>query len=398
MTDVERYLETHPWISFQLRLEPPRQAWQLIGEAQSKCDHLTRVPLRSDVAQELYQLYLAKGALATTAIEGNTLTEDDALAAVQGTLSVPPSREYQRQELLNIVQACNDIEQFLMSKGRQPITPELIQEWNEAVLHKAVHDPDVVPGQYRTHEVIVGNVYRGAPHGDVEHLVERLCQWLNGSDFSDLEKALGPVGAAVVLSVIAHVYIAWIHPFGDGNGRTARLVEFAILLGHGLPSPAAHLLSNHYNLTRDRYYRILAEASRSGGDLMPFLTYAVEGFVDGLREQITTVTESYLLDLVWRDYVDEQLAHSEASPTRKERWKRLAVDLFRHASSGWVLKRDLHTLSPELATLYAGKAMKTRTRDVNEMAVLGLIEVSGRRVRARRERVLGFRPPTVAAS
>lgn len=55
---------------------------------------------------------------------------------------------------------------------------------------------------------------------------------------------------AIFKAVVAHLYLAWIHPVGDGNGRTARLVEFQILLSSGVPSPAAHLLSNHYNQTR----------------------------------------------------------------------------------------------------------------------------------------------------
>ncbi|MCY3923933.1 MAG: Fic family protein [bacterium] len=75
------------------------------------------------------------------------------------------------------------------------------------------------------------------------------------------------------------------HPFADGNGRTARLLEYAILARSGVvPFPAALLLSNHYNLTRDRYYRELEAADRSG-TITGFVQYAVQGLVNGLREQ-----------------------------------------------------------------------------------------------------------------
>jgi Fic family protein len=87
---------------------------------------------------------------------------------------------------------------------------------------------------------------------------------------------------AILKAVVAHLYLAWIHPFGDGNGRTARLVEFQILLSSGVPSPAAHLLSNHYNQTRSEYYRQLDRASKSGGELAPFIEYGARGFVAGL--------------------------------------------------------------------------------------------------------------------
>jgi hypothetical protein len=58
------------------------------------------------VAQGLHRLYLEKGALATTAIEGNTLTENEVLQHLEGTLKLPPSKEYPGQEIDNIVGAC----------------------------------------------------------------------------------------------------------------------------------------------------------------------------------------------------------------------------------------------------------------------------------------------------
>jgi Fic family protein len=118
---------------------------------------------------------------------------------------------------------------------------------------------------------VVGNVYRGAPAEDCEHLLERLCEWLNGQDFTPRE-GMDAI-YAILKAVVAHLYLAWTHPFGDGNGRTARLIEFHILLSAGVPSPAAHLFSNHYNLTRAEYYRQLDRASKSGDDLIPFLSH-----------------------------------------------------------------------------------------------------------------------------
>lgn len=390
------YETSHPWIQFTMGLDLPRDFWLLLGESQSKCDHLAAVPLRNDIATDLYTLYLAKGALATTAIEGNTLTEEDAIAEVRGELKVPPSREYQRQELMNIIEACNRIDQFLLVHGPEPITPELIKGWNADVLRDLELQEDVIPGEYRTHSVGVGNVYRGAPAEDLGYLMDRLCEWINSPEFNNtLEEYLGRVGAAIVKAVVAHIYIAWIHPFGDGNGRTARLLEFAILEGQGIPSASAHMLSNHYNLTREMYYRALADASQNGGDLRPFLIYALRGFVDGMREQIKTITDGYLLDLVWRDFVDTQLATSKASTARKERWKTLAIELFRMPPENRSIhKRDIHKLSADVAYLYAGRDIKTRSRDINEMRALGLIR--GRNIiTARRDRVIGLRPPTV---
>ena len=64
------------------------------------------------------------------------------------------------------------------------------------------------------------------------------------------------------------------HPFGDGNGRTGRLLELAILLEAGLPQPVCHLLSNHYNLTRASYYREPDRGSRTSDGIYGFIAYA----------------------------------------------------------------------------------------------------------------------------
>src|SRR3954471_974864 len=80
---------------------------------------------------------------------------------------------------------------------------------------------------------------------------------------------------AILKAVLAHLYIAWIHPFGDGNGRTARLIEFELMVRAGVPLPAAHLLSDHYNRTRAVYYIELDKTSHGHFELEPFVRYAL---------------------------------------------------------------------------------------------------------------------------
>ena len=70
--------ETHPWINFTLDARSLNHTtWLLLGEAVSKMEHVAGVPLGPDAADRLHSVYLAKGVLATTAIEGNTLTEEE---------------------------------------------------------------------------------------------------------------------------------------------------------------------------------------------------------------------------------------------------------------------------------------------------------------------------------
>lgn len=230
--------KTHPWLRFRINLgDVGPEFWLCLGEAASKCEHLARVPLRPATAEKMHQLYLAKGAAATTAIEGNTLTEAQVLRAVEGRLEVPPSKEYQKQEVENIIAACNQINERLAAGTLPPLDAGLIRSYNRQVLQGLPLGEDVVPGEFRLHSVLVGHVYRGAPAEDGALLVDRLREWLGGEEFKS--KPEMELVNAIVKAVLAHVYLAWIHPFGDGNGRTARLIEFHLLMSAGMPSPAA---------------------------------------------------------------------------------------------------------------------------------------------------------------
>ena len=338
-------------------------------------------------------LYLAKGALATTAIEGNTLTEAQALEAVQGQLRLPVSQEYQRQEIENVVAACQTIERDVFEgDGRYEITSKRLADLNREVLGDLELEDGVVAGEYRAGSVVVGNIYRGAPAEDCEFLVEQMCSWLNGPDFAQVDDPRASFLRAFLRAVAAHLYIAWIHPFGDGNGRTARLVEFGILTAAGVPAVSAHLLSNHYNTTRNAYYRQLDLASRSGGDLSPFLAYAVEGLVDGLEQQLDEV-RGVNYESAWREYVDERLAGKSTPATRRRRELVLALP-----TTETVPRSRIPTLTPGLAAMYAGKQAKTVSRDINALVELGLIERGQRGIRARAETMLGFRPQTADGS
>ena len=364
MTSSRTYERTHSHISFQINLaKAPYIFWMLLGEAQSKTEHVAGVPLRPDVAKELHELYLAKGALATTAIEGNTLSEEDVIKRIEGKLDLPPSREYLGQEIDNIVAAANAVFAKLYAGEDSRVRFEQVSDFNRQVLHGLAVDEGVKPGAIRTHDVGVGR-YHGAPHQDCEYLLRRTCDWLN-----DDESFNAPPGQeiafAVIKAIVAHLYLAWIHPFSDGNGRTARLVEFQILAAAGVPLPAAHLLSDHYNRTRTEYYRHLDKSSKGRDGILGFLMYAVQGFVDSLREQLDLVRHQQM-DVTWRNYIHETLSGSS-----NERRRHLVLDLTDR--KGPVPISELSAISGRVAQDYAGVTERTLARDVKQLESEGYL-------------------------
>jgi len=387
-----RYEETHPWIDFRvdLRLASP-EFWMLLGEARSKIDHIAKSLLNPTVASEMHIVYLAKGVLATTAIEGNTLSEEDARLRIEGDLPLPPSQEYLGQEIDNIVAAYNEIKDELVSGVAPPMSRATIETYNRLILGNLDLEEGVVPGEVSTHSVAVGG-YVGAPREDCAFLVKRLAEWLNGPDFTPPNPQWA-LPMAIVKAVVAHLYLAWIHPFGDGNGRTARLMELRILLEAGVPTPATHLLSNHYNQTRSEYYRQLRQASRGDGDPLPFLNYALQGFVDGLRDQLKTIRDQQFADR-WEQHVYQQFGRTNSGARLRQRQLVLEMSKFDEP----LPRAQLRKLSPSLVEMYHGKTDKTLTRDINAVVAMGLVRREGRSYIPNKHVIEAFLPVTAEAT
>jgi Fic family protein len=330
----------------------------------------------------LMAIYFAKGVNATTAIEGNTLSEDEVLKRLTGQLELPLSKEYLGKEIDNMIAAYNGVVAAVAEGRHVAVSIETLCNLNSQILDGLKLEPGVVAGKLRHHDVAAGP-YRAAPHQDVPELLRTLCEWLE-TGFEPSQDDQG-IPYAFMRAVVAHIYVEWIHPFGDGNGRLGRLVEFLVLISSGVPLPAAHILTSHYNDTRTEYYRQLNEASRNGGDLRPFLTYAAQGFVDGLTGAIKHLHEQQER-LMWQALVDEEFAKKKHTPT-SNRQRLLALELGRSRES--LTRTELRRL---ISDEYEGKTTRTVTRDINQLMRLGFIRSSAGRYRANLSLVRGMRP------
>jgi len=387
-----KYQKTHPWISFEIDLtRADHFFWLQMGEIASKCETLSGVPLQPTFAKELHKIFLTKGVMATTAIEGNTLSEEQVRQQVDSTLKLPPSQAYLQQEIQNIISICNREVDLQIKNSEEKLTlcSELVCSYNRRVLEGLELEEGTMPGKLRNHSVLVGTVYRGAPAEDCPYLLKRLCEWLSGPYFDPPEKDL-EAPYALLRAIVAHIYIAWIHPFGDGNGRTARLVEFHLLFTSGLPLPAAHLLSDHYNRTRSKYYLELDRASKSGGDILPFIKYAMQGFLDGIRGQIAMV-RAHQMDISWENYVHGKFSKKQSSPTQKRR-RELILELSKH---DWISTSEIEMLTPRLAKAYAQAGDRMLQRDLNAVQEMELIERKWGKVRANKRVIQAFLPARI---
>lgn len=373
MTSTRQYESTHPWLTFKLDLSSLQyRTWLLLGEADSKCSHLAGAPLTPSVAAEMHAIYLSKGIHGTTSIEGNTLTESEVRQRIEGDLPLPRSREYLGTEIDAVLSICNELGEEVRAGNAPGLTVERIHEFNRRLLEGQPEKDDVIPGKTRTHSVTVGiSSYRGAPAEDCDYLLEEMVRWLNEMQAPEDRPEL-KFPLAVLKAILAHLYIAWIHPFGDGNGRTARLIEFQLMIEAGAPTPAAHLLSNHYNRTREAYLVALDKTSRQAGyPVEGFILYALQGLVDELRDQIEVV-RAHQKEVMWQKIVHDSYRDEDTPAKRRQR--HLILDM---PVGKAVPRNKLREVSVRVAAEYAGAGTKTVTRDVNELESRMLL-VSGK--------------------
>jgi Fic family protein len=371
MTAPQRtYESSHPWLTFNF--EPAKLspiAWAHLGESYSKCQHLAGTPLKPGVARRLSEVFLRRGALASAAIEGNTLNEQQVEDIVVHNKSMPESQRYQEQEVLNVIDALTEVREEVAATGKFRLSPEWLKQKHAVLMHELELEEHVIPGEYRTVRVGVGN-YRGAPAEDVDYLVDRLCSWINGI-IEQAENAKSQDWRfffSFFAATLCHVYIAWIHPFGDGNGRTARLVEAAVLANsQTVPSVSTTVLSNYYNKTKPRYYSRLDAASRAQ-DLPGFIAYSAIGFRDQLREQIVEV-QSQQRSVAWINFIHERFGKNNiTAPARRQRDVALSFPV-----EGEVQKKKIRVLTPEIAVMYAKASDKLFNRDITKLKELGLL-------------------------
>ncbi len=350
-----------------------RRQWELSPDVRyqlGQCDAIIRAiretPLSPDHGRELRIVALKKGAQATTAIEGNTLTDEEVSRVAAGE-SLPPSKEYQEREVRNVIDAMNGIlADVVEDELIPPVSPGLMLSFHKRIGSELGEHFDAIPGQFRTDERSVGP-YKCPRAADVRPLVDLFCEWHQRELASRHDSAT--FADTVIQAIVTHVYVEWIHPFGDGNGRTGRLLEFYLLLRAGNPDIASHILSNFYNETRPAYYRQLHQANKNR-DLGEFIAYAVEGYRDGLLEILKRI-QGIQFRIAWRTLVHERFA--KQGYRKKGVFKRRR-DLMLHFPLDKTVPIEIVPLhSIDLARKYSALTSTTLLRDVKILVDMGLV-------------------------
>ncbi len=366
ITMSDKLIKKYPHLSFIKNWELSPKSMFLLGQCQAFVQAISNAGILPQYYSELMNLSLTKGAQATTAIEGNSLSIEEVNQIRRGD-SLPPSKDYQEKEVKNILEAYNDIlDRVVNYKQTELITPSSLKRYHRIIGKSLGKYFDAIPGQFRNDNRIVGT-YRCPDHQDVDDLIDRYCNWMKKEFHYDRGQEFYEY---VIQAIVAHVYLEWIHPFGDGNGRLGRLVELYILLRGGIPNIASHILSNYYNMTRPQYYAELSEATEKIS-LTSFIEYALLGFRDGLEQTLKTIQKSQL-EITWQKFVYDQFSSQKMGQKEVfKRRRRLALEM---PYDRWLTREELVFINPQVASNYRNVSEKTIDRDIKILLDLNLIE------------------------
>ncbi len=196
----------------------------------------------------------------SAAIEGNQLTLSETEIAIQRGITISGKPPEHSSEVQNLNEALKYLES--LARSRSPVTQWEIREIQSLVLGRTGDS-----GAYRMVEVQITNSPHKPPHPIlVQEQMDEYAEWL--AQATDVPVPL--------LAAVSHAWLVHIHPFRDGNGRTARAILNLQLIRAGYPIVIVR------RKDRERYYESLRASDE--GDLTLLLDLIVERIEDSLRQ------------------------------------------------------------------------------------------------------------------
>ncbi len=241
----------------------------------------------------------SKAAHYGTALEGNDLTLNQAKIIVERELDTPAEaaaagvigRERDVQEVINYRNVLDYLDQLKSNSTGEHFgyTKELLLEIHRLVTEKLISD--TASGQFRQVQVVLKNSVTGEvgfrPPGflEVPFLVDDFLRWLN-SDFGWGEHQ-------VLRAAVTHYVLAAVHPFVEGNGRTARAFATLVLFAEGYDIKRLFALEEYFDKHAEDYFGSLMAVSNQATkledrDLTPWL----ETFTQALAVELTRIKDT----------------------------------------------------------------------------------------------------------
>lgn len=282
--DVIRYQRPQRWV-----LHDPAAIMEPLIAAKTAAGILSGLPYLPQWIEQVHEEQLRLEAVGTSRIEGAEFSQkeqDEALAPESITRS-----DFTHSQLQ--LRAAESTYRWLQTQpAGRPVDNGFILEVHRRFV-TGCDDHNCEPGTLRPDG---WNVIFGAPlcrgvegGGECHTAFDALCNAIAG-EFTEYDR--------IIQAMALHYHIGAMHPFGDGNGRTARGLEAFMLRRAGVNELVMVSLSNYYYEHKEDYLTALSASRRSGHNLTPFLRFALPAVAEQCGTVAHTIIDNHKRNLV----------------------------------------------------------------------------------------------------
>ena len=180
----------------------------------------------------------------------------------------------------------------------------------------------IIPGKFRNFEVAVG-AHQPPASKSLEKFIARFCEAYKNI----------PIGEILIAAAASHHRLAWIHPFGDGNGRVVRIFTSSLLKAYELNGGGIWSISRGLARNRSQYYAKLAIADQGRqGDLDGRGTLSERSLIEFCEFFLSTMLDQmdFMLGILKLDSVISRYARlmHEVFPKKSELCLRIIKELW----------------------------------------------------------------------
>jgi Fic family protein len=307
---------------------------------------LDAVKLKDDWIADMQKKAIILESHHSTHIEGTALNLEQAQSILEGKRLKGINRDDER-ELLNYKRAMDFISKYLGKDD--PVTEGIIRELHKISV-KGVRGDKADPGAYRKIQNYVVNsltreiIYTPPAPIEVPHLMREFADWINTAE--DL--------SPVLIAGISQFQLVHIHPFIDGNGRTARLLSTLILYKTDYDFKRLFTISEYYDKDRPGYYMAIQSVRNNDMNMTAWLEY----FATGLRLQMKEIREK-----------GEQIVKQD---NKLQKIKRLGLNVRQEKAIKYMLRTGAISVSEYQSA--ASCIRRTAQRDLEDMMEKGIIK------------------------
>ena len=244
----------------------------------------------------LARMTRARALVGSNSVEGINVSDEDAIAAIDGEDPANTDRDTWRA-----VVGYREAMDYILQRRQSPSFS--VSEDVLLAVHFMICQSDfrARPGQYRPGWVGVRDartgelVHEGVDRDQLEPLIHELFSYVNDSE----------VQSVFLRAAMTHLNLVMLHPFTDGNGRTARCIHTAVLASDGIVAPPFSSIEEYIGHNQQKYYEVLAEVGGGGWNPLrntkPWVRFCLTGHY---RQAQTLLRRMRELERVYAEMIE----------------------------------------------------------------------------------------------